>query len=242
MAQVDGEQDIVEPSKVKTNQPVLAQVIVNGIPQQHINGDSGSGSSSSNGGGAGAVGAPVGGAIIKLEPNQQVIVNGDGVAAGAENSILARHLSLTAVAKPAVVVAQPAGGPAQANNDRLYSCDMCSAKLKNKRNFETHMKRHRGELPFKCDECPKTFQGRRDLETHKRSRHDPSKKPKTELPDLELARPATLTGGITAPTLVATVSDNTASKPTGLSLNAVLPSGLISGEWFIARLELYDKY
>ena len=62
--------------------------------------------------------------------------------------------------------------------DNSYSCELCPAKLKNKRNFDTHMKRHRGELPFKCDECIKTFQGRRDLETHKRSRHNEQAKRK----------------------------------------------------------------
>ena len=95
---------------------------------------------------------------VKTErPASQVLVNG--------SSILARQLSFG-------VINNKVNGSLDSGIDNMYSCDICSAKLKNKRNFETHMKRHRGELPFKCDECPKTFQGRRDLETHKRSRHD----------------------------------------------------------------------
>ena len=104
----------------------------------------------------------LGGNNVLMNGNSGVVVNGgSGVR---QNSILARHLG------------QGATSPAPDTQDTTYSCDMCSAKLKNKRNFDTHTKRHRGELPFKCDECPKTFQGRRDLETHKRSRHDNSKK------------------------------------------------------------------
>merc|ERR1719325_506546 len=91
-----------------------------------------------------------------------------------ESSLLARHLGVVTVRPSAPLAAALDTG--DTGQDTTYSCSMCSAKLKNKRNFDTHMKRHRGELPFKCDECPKTFQGRRDLETHKRSRHDPNKR------------------------------------------------------------------
>merc|ERR1719209_1551593 len=116
----------------------------------------------------GVNGVSANGGTVKVEslaqlPGVQLLVNGSGSTEGG--SILARHLGL--------VVTK---APRPESPERTFSCDMCSAKLKNKRNFETHMKRHRGELPFKCEECPKTFQGRRDLETHKRSRHDPSKK------------------------------------------------------------------
>ena len=112
----------------------------------------------------------------------QLLVNGNS---SSESSILARHLGL--------VVAK--ASPRPESPELVYSCDMCSAKLKNKRNFETHMKRHRGELPFKCEECPKTFQGRRDLETHKRSRHDPTRKGivvERDDSDLDMAQPILL--------------------------------------------------
>merc|ERR1719189_3122292 len=116
----------------------------------------------------GVNGVSANGGTVKVEslaqlPGVQLLVNGSGTTEGG--SILARHLGL--------VVTK---APRPESPERTFSCDMCSAKLKNKRNFETHMKRHRGELPFKCEEGPKTFQGRRDLETHKRSRHDPSKR------------------------------------------------------------------
>jgi hypothetical protein len=115
-------------------------------------------------------------------PGVQFLVNGN---TSADSSILVRHLGL--------VVAKTS--PRPDSPERTFSCNMCSAKLKNKRNYETHMKRHRGELPFKCEECPKTFQGRRDLETHKRSRHDPSRKGVVvdrEESDMEVGHPILL--------------------------------------------------
>ena len=135
------------------------------------------------------------GNMVKLEP----------VGSG---SILARQLG---------VVARPL---ASDSGEKTYSCEMCTAKLKNKRNFETHMKRHRGELPFKCEECPKTFQGRRDLETHKRSRHDPAKK------SLLVTEPSSSSSSSTQP--IASGS-NIKQKTIVLSLNS-LPNNLIHGE------------
>ena len=82
--------------------------------------------------------------VIKLEPSVSgsVVINGNNSSAFSENSILARHLGM--------IVSKSPSDP----QERTFSGTMCSAKLKNKRNFETHMKRHRGELPFKCEECP----------------------------------------------------------------------------------------
>merc|ERR1719189_103538 len=135
----------------------------------------------------GVNGVSANGGTVKVEslaqlPGVQLLVNG---SSATEGGILARHLGL--------VVAKAL--PRPESPERTFSCDMCSAKLKNKRNFETHMKRHRGELPFKCEECPKTFQGRRDLETHKRSRHDVAKKGvsvEKEDGDIEMGQPLLL--------------------------------------------------
>merc|ERR1711892_542139 len=147
-SQVDGEQDLIEtdPKKVGPGTNIAVN-IVNGVS-----------------GVMRQIGTEQG--VIKLEPSVSgtVVINGNNSSGFSENSILARHLGM--------IVTKAPNDP----SERTFSCDMCSAKLKNKRNFETHMKRHRGELPFKCEECPKTFQGRRDLETHKRSRHDPTKR------------------------------------------------------------------
>ena len=97
--------------------------------------------------------------------------------------------------------------PSSPATDNSYSCELCPAKLKNKRNFDTHMKRHRGELPFKCDECPKTFQGRRDLETHKRSRHsDQAKRKMLEYPFIKTSMDQTIIRSLPSVTSTSSLS------------------------------------
>ena len=97
--------------------------------------------------------------------------------------------------------------PSSPASDNSYSCELCPAKLKNKRNFDTHMKRHRGELPFKCDECPKTFQGRRDLETHKRSRHsDQAKRKMLEYPFIKTSMDQTIIRSLPSVTSTSSLS------------------------------------
>ena len=142
------------------------------------------------------------------------MINGNGSSSGfSENSILARHLGM-------IVTKASPGTDIQ---ERTFSCDMCSAKLKNKRNFETHMKRHRGELPFKCEECPKTFQGRRDLETHKRSRHDTVKKTPP------VTRDESMDTSMSQPMVISPVNSmSTKHKTIVLSMNN-LPSALLQG-------------
>ena len=153
-SQVDGEQDLIETPPKTAPPPVINNIALNVVNGVSVSGARHNGAAAS---------------VVKLEPGN-VVINGSG----SESSILARHLGVVTV-RPAPAPA-PASPLVDAASEPTYSCSVCSAKLKNKRNFETHMKRHRGELPFKCEECPKTFQGRRDLETHKRSRHDPNKR------------------------------------------------------------------
>ena len=196
-SQVDGEQDIIEtePKKVGPGTNIAVN-IVNGV----------SGVMRQNGTDQG---------VIKLEPSVSgsVVINGNNSSAFSENSILARHLGM--------IVSKSPSDP----QERTFSCTMCSAKLKNKRNFETHMKRHRGELPFKCEECPKTFQGRRDLETHKRSRHDPTKKP--------MVREESIESSISQPMVISpSNSVPMKHKTIVLSMNS-LPSALLQG-WLIS--------
>lgn len=209
-SQVDGEQDLLIPSPKSRDNTISPSQMVNGI-SHNVNGASQSQSNSSG--------------AIKTEPLMgQVLLNGGGI--NSESSILARHLSLGVVTKVNL----------EAGPEKLYSCDMCSAKLKNKRNFETHMKRHRGELPFRCDECPKTFQGRRDLDTHKRSRHDPSRRVRMETDmSLLINRPATVTSNVDAAaastvysTASSTPSVSSVSKTVVLSMNGF--SGFSSGK------------
>ena len=191
-SQVDGEQDLIETTPKKVAPAnTIAVNIVNGGPTVRQNGTEGN--------------------IVKLEPITagNVVINGSGPSI-TENSILARQLG---------VVARPQTTPE--SQEKTYSCEMCTAKLKNKRNFETHMKRHRGELPFKCEECPKTFQGRRDLETHKRSRHDPAKK--------SLIMSDTSSSAPSASSLPLASGSNMKQKTIVLSLNSI-PNNLIQGE------------
>jgi len=228
MAQVDGESDLVDTTKTKPAPLLSQQPLVNGV--------------------YGVAGVSRDWTLvtqqstvttqtpIKVEPvTHPHMMNG---MPGSETSILARHLAMSP-ADPGYSPVKNLGPvkkivPVGVNAERIYSCDMCSAKLKNKRNFETHMKRHRGELPFKCDECPKTFQGRRDLETHKRSRHDPAKKPKSELQDLDLdlpklempKTPSSLDNVTSGPIFSAANFGNTNTKTIVLSMNG-LPAGLM---------------
>merc|ERR1719427_1352679 len=124
-------------------------------------------------------------------------------------------------------------------SESAFSCSLCPAKLKNKRNFDTHMKRHRGELPFKCDECPKTFQGRRDLETHKRSRHEQTKVKTIEAmntminngvvitPSVAFTRPTTSSTTTLKQPMPAARVPNTTENKSLLSLNGI-QQGLVS--------------
>ena len=198
-SQVDGEQDLLETPTKKS--ATVNNIIVNGVSGLRQNGS---------------------GHIIKTEPVTNNIVS---INNGVENSILARQLSVVTV-KPAqhssLLTVKPLQTTIMSDTDQstVFSCPMCPAKLKNKRNFDTHMKRHRGELPFKCDECPKTFQGRRDLETHKRSRHDPTKK---TIVVTDASNSATL------PTVPTPLSQTPKQKTIILSMNSI-PNPLMQGE------------
>ena len=197
-SQVDGEQDLIEAPPPKS----APSQVINNISLNIVNGGSGVPVFRQNGGTATSV--------VKIEPSSgsnNILINGSVT----ENSILARHLG--------VVTVRSSPGPAleAGGQETTYSCSMCSAKLKNKRNFDTHMKRHRGELPFKCDECPKTFQGRRDLETHKRSRHDPTKR--------TLIIPESINVNSTEPM---TISPALKQKTIVLSMNSI-PNPLMQG-------------
>ena len=216
-SQVDGEQDLLVPSpKTYSISPVL---ITNGLPRHSLS--------------VSRTVAP-NPSLVKTEPVVSQVVN--RASSITQSSILARQLSLgqAGIVKP-LAAADP-------SPDKMYSCDMCSPKLKNKRNFDTHMKRHRGELPFKCDECPKTFQGRRDLETHKRSRHDQARRTRTEHsftggaeatgpPDLSLIitrSSAGLTPASVSSSVAAIFSPAPAPEPVSTSVSGLSMNGLTS--------------
>ena len=54
------------------------------------------------------------------------------------------------------------------SGEASLTCAICSTRLKNKRSFMIHMRRHAGLLNFKCRFCPKTFQGQVKLNRHLR--------------------------------------------------------------------------
>ena len=206
-SQVDGEQDLIETPTTKSTQVI--NNMVNGVASVPVFRQNGTTTS-----------------VVKLEPSlgtNNIVINSSNsnniVINGSmtESSLLARHLGVVTVRPSAPLAAALDTG--DTGQDTTYSCSMCSAKLKNKRNFDTHMKRHRGELPFKCDECPKTFQGRRDLETHKRSRHDPNKR------SLIIPERVSVSGCSSEPM---TISPALKQKTIVLSMNSI-PNPLMQG-------------
>jgi uncharacterized C2H2 Zn-finger protein len=215
-SQVDGEQDLVEESTaVKKNPPKLAShPTINGITA------------------SGAVNGTVHilGGFIKQEPvSGRLIVNG-GTLLGTTGDMASRGEH-----QPFLSLGFPLANTIDTdNNEVFFSCDMCNAKLKNKRNFETHMKRHRGELPFKCDECPKTFQGRRDLDTHKRSRHDMAKRGRMDI-DMALTPIKEETVPCPSPFVFSAVEP---PKGVGISMNG-LTEGLMSGRASVVNSNLF---
>jgi hypothetical protein len=215
-SQVDGEQDILEePAGVakKNNPAMLAapphQAALNGLTTScAINGT-----------------AYTLASLIKVEPatsRPAASVNGD-------TAVQQQQLSL------GLTVSNSSG---DTDNEVFFSCDMCNAKLKNKRNFETHMKRHRGELPFKCDECPKTFQGRRDLDTHKRSRHDPAKRGRM---DMDMSLVTSKVESVVCPPSPFVFSSADIPKSVGISMNG-LTEGLMSGRTMCGKRSRFKNF
>ena len=213
-SQVDGEQDLLEEAGLKKN-PTTKHVATNSH-HQALNGLTTTTTLN------GTTTVHVLGGVIKQEPGRLVINGGSMVTTGGGEAAAVRPGNQL----PQISLGFPLlASTVDSDSEVFFSCDMCNAKLKNKRNFETHMKRHRGELPFKCDECPKTFQGRRDLDTHKRSRHDPAKRGRM---DIEMS-PVSSSKSETVPSPSLFVFSTTEpAKTDGISMNG-LTEGLMSG-------------
>ena len=58
---------------------------------------------------------------------------------------------------------------------RLFNCDQCSQKFKNKRDVPTHVSKVHVEVQFLCAECQKLFKTEQQLKTHKQSVHGKKK-------------------------------------------------------------------
>ena len=58
---------------------------------------------------------------------------------------------------------------------RLFNCDQCSQKFKNKRDVTTHVSKVHVEAQFLCAECQKLFKTEQQLKTHLQSVHEKKK-------------------------------------------------------------------
>ena len=54
----------------------------------------------------------------------------------------------------------------------FYKCSQCDTELKNKRNFESHMKIHNDEKPFVCCICNKSFFRKDKMDYHIQAHHE----------------------------------------------------------------------
>ena len=90
-----------------------------------------------------------------------------GVGGAQSTKVTAAEFALGRNDLPEELLGDAEGGEAGTGEASL-TCAICLTKLKNKRSFMIHMKRHAGLLNFKCKFCPKTFQGQVKLNRHLR--------------------------------------------------------------------------
>lgn len=51
-------------------------------------------------------------------------------------------------------------------DEKAFSCGVCSHRFRQKQNLKTHMRVHTGEKPFHCDVCGKRFRHHSSFKTH----------------------------------------------------------------------------
>lgn len=54
---------------------------------------------------------------------------------------------------------------------KMFSCDQCGKKFRQKRDLTRHMYTHTGEKPFSCDSCERKFARKDKLRIHMRAHH-----------------------------------------------------------------------
>lgn len=59
-------------------------------------------------------------------------------------------------------------GLARLDSQQLHICEICANQYKYRHALEVHMRRHRGEKPFRCEYCNRSFVIRFELKRHMR--------------------------------------------------------------------------
>uniref|UniRef100_A0A6P7F4L7 Zinc finger protein 208-like n=1 Tax=Diabrotica virgifera virgifera TaxID=50390 RepID=A0A6P7F4L7_DIAVI len=66
----------------------------------------------------------------------------------------------------------------EAFEKKKFKCNICTKKLKNKRDALEHKNLHTGDKPFKCDQCDRSFPLSSSLRVHKKEKHSKTLKEK----------------------------------------------------------------
>ena len=83
-----------------------------------------------------------------------------------------QHVITTSSGQITITNAAAALGQAPMNDNTSLQCDICLTKLKDKRAYIIHMKKHAGMLSLKCKFCAMILQGQQNFNKHIRTNHN----------------------------------------------------------------------
>ena len=83
-----------------------------------------------------------------------------------------QHVITTSGGQITITNAATALGQASMNDSSSLQCDICLSKLKDRRAYIIHMKRHTGMLSLKCKFCEMILQGQQNFNKHIRTNHN----------------------------------------------------------------------